>query len=105
MLLVKITAKDNYGNIEDNDWFVGWGLTPDADPEEGISANRVIDSGMTVYAIVRQAVYVNFHYMTEYGMRTTPVKLREGQTDVRFSRLTDLEGISDESTYPGYEFS
>lgn len=96
--------KDNYGNIEDNDWFFGWGLTPDADPEEGISANRVIDSGMTVYAIVRQAVYVNFHYMTEYGMQTTPVKLREGQTDVRFSRLTDLEGISDESTYPGYEF-
>lgn len=93
-----------YGDFQESDWFFGWGMTPDAEPEEKITPNTKVQSAMTVYAIVREAVYVNFHYNTASGMQTIPVKLREGQTEVRFSRLTELAGIADESTYPGYQF-
>ncbi len=96
--------KRGYGDVEQYDWFFGWGLTPSTDPENKITPNTVIESGMTVYAIARQAVYVNFHYTTANGEQTVQIKLREGQTDVRFSRLAELEGISDEGTYPGYQF-
>lgn len=91
-------------SIQEQESFFGWGYNPDSEPESKVAGDTVIQSSMTVYAIIREAVFVNFHYDSPNGTQTISIKLREGQTEVRFSRLTELDVIKEETTYPGYQF-
>ncbi len=97
--------RDHHGvTIQDHESFFGWGESLGAEPEAAVSNNYVIQSALRVYAIIREAVWVNFHYNTENHWQPEQIKFREGETDVRFSRLSQLEGVKEDSFNPGYKF-
>lgn len=96
-----------YNAINENDSFFGWGEAPDTDPKYKVDGAATVTGDITLYAIIREPVHIYFYYNTGsyYDPEPIDVKLVEGDTNVRFDSIKELEAISkNESANPGYKF-
>lgn len=96
-----------YNNLSYDDSFFGWGLAEDTEPEEKVDSSTLITGDTTVYAIFRQPVHAQFYYNSENKYyEYIDVKFREGQKNVVFDELEELEPIAvSEDANPGYKFA
>lgn len=96
---------NEYGVMEEQDSFFGWGLSDDAEPEQRIKSDMKVEGDVTLYSIRREAVFYKFYYNTSNNDDNyIKVKFREGQTEVYFSDQEDLKPLEAEDANPGYNF-
>lgn len=97
---------DEYYVISDDDNFFGWGMNSTSEPEDRIGGEATITGDVTLYAILREAIHLEFRYNT--GKYDEPsaidVKVQEGKVNVRLSELPELAIFATEDANPGYEF-
>lgn len=97
---------NEYYTISDDENFFGWGMSPTSEPEDKIGGAAVITGDVTLYAILREAIYLEFYYNTGnyYDQSVISVKVQEGKLNVRLDELPELAVIKEESANPGYKF-
>ncbi len=96
-----------YDDINQEASFFGWGKEMNTDPKNKVDGAATVTADITLYAIIREPVFAKFYYNTEDRYSDyIEVKFVEGDTNVRFEDVEELEEImTDESVNPGYKFA
>ena len=97
---------DEYYVISDDDNFFGWGMNSTSEPEDRIGGEATITGDVTLYAILREAIHLEFRHNTGRYDEPSPisVKVQEGKLNVRLDELPELAIFKTESANPGYKF-